>query len=301
MNLKIIGKCDVCGQRNFIEYIHARDRFSGWEYSFSQCLNCTHIFLNPRPRVSDLLQHYPEHYECYSSPEPVSRIEKWHQDQEAEKRIRLVEAASPISGNLLDVGAGNASFVKAAHTCGWEVTGIEPNWEMMDHGPRSEDFKIITKEFTNFEPGRQLYDVITFWDVLEHLPSPMEALEKAVGLLTDQGVIIFSIPNIDSFDRNLFRSAWIGWDPPRHLHLFTEDSLEYLTNRLALEISQKRCFSGGKGAFLLSLENVRSRITGGKRLNKLYSLISALLLPYRRISYHLNRGPIITFVIRKSK
>ncbi|NIT60272.1 MAG: methyltransferase, partial [Aliifodinibius sp.] len=55
-------------------------------------------------------------------------------------------------------------------------------------------------------------------DVLEHLPSPKNTLIRCSKLLKADGILVFSIPNLISFDRYLFGDNWIGWDAPRHFN-----------------------------------------------------------------------------------
>ncbi|MCJ7536485.1 MAG: hypothetical protein MUO57_13220, partial [Anaerolineales bacterium] len=104
---------------------------------------------------------------------------------------------------------------------------------------------------------------------------------------------------LSSFDRYLFGKYWIGWDAPRHFNLFTEQSLNQLLGMTSLEVIAKGCILGGKGTFLLSLDNALDHNHFASGIKKLYPLISALLWPYRQFSYLVNRGPIITYAVRK--
>jgi SAM-dependent methyltransferase len=143
------------------------------------------------------------------------------------------------------------------------------------------------------------FNVITLWDVLEHLPDPKAALKKCHKLLVPDGLLIFSIPNLKSFDRYLFGQIWIGWDAPRHFNMFSEVTIKRLFELTGFELLEQKCLLGGKGTFLLSLDNLFGNGKMGAIVNKIYPLISALLWPYRQFSYFFKRGPIITFVARK--
>jgi SAM-dependent methyltransferase len=143
--------------------------------------------------------------------------------------------------------------------------------------------------------------VITLWDVLEHLPNPRSALEKCWRLLKTDGLVVFSIPNLASYDRYIFGNKWIGWDAPRHFTLFTKMTLNQIISDTNFLIIGERCFIGGKGTFLLSLDNVFDKTIFARPIKKTYPILSALLWPYRQFSYLTKRGPILAIAARKQK
>jgi len=98
----------------------------------------------------------------------------------------------------LDVGCGNGAFgqmLKAKRTC--KVWGIEPNKAAAEEAAQKLD-KSITGLFVRDMPelAGQKFDAIFFNDVLEHLTDPGEALAYCKQLLTPNGYVIASIPNI---------------------------------------------------------------------------------------------------------
>ncbi len=69
------------------------------------------------------------------------------------------------------------------------------------------------------------FDVVTMWHVLEHLPEPVAALERAAELLAPGGRLIVSVPNNDSWQARLGGDDWLHLDIPRHIYHFTPRSL----------------------------------------------------------------------------
>jgi hypothetical protein len=191
-------------------------------------------------------------------------------------------------------------FAKAAQVAGWDTYGIEPDPKAARYARDQLKLNVqpVTLEQASF--GEDPFDVVTLWDVLEHMPSPRHTLEIARNNLHHNGIMVLSIPNMSSWDRHIFKAAWIGWDPPRHLHLLTESNLQRLLNEMSMRIVSKKCLTGGKGAFLLSLDNVLAQRQYTKQLRMSFGWIAALTLPYRRLAYLLGRGPIITFAIEKT-
>jgi hypothetical protein len=134
---------------------------------------------------------------------------------------------------------------------------------------------------------------------LEHLPDPRGALKDCHRLLKPGGFVVFSIPNLTSFDRQIFGKHWIGWDVPRHFTLFDGSTLHQVLNDAGFSKVNSDCFLGGKGTFLLSLDNVLAQNEYAVYMKKLYPLLSLLLWPYRQFAYLINRGPILAVAARR--
>jgi SAM-dependent methyltransferase len=199
----------------------------------------------------------------------------------------------------LDVGCATGSFLLLAKELGWQVFGVEIiekaakiAREQLGSDRISQDL-----ETTNLPPGS--LDVITLWDVLEHIPSPKLAMLKFRHLLRPGGLVYFSIPNLDSFDRKLFKSEWIGWDAPRHFTFYDKTTILRLLAETGFELVDRRCVLGGKGAFSLSLDRIILKKPSLKWLHSIYPIINLLLWPYRQYAYLRLQGPIMYYAVRK--
>ena len=277
------------------------DRFSKSSYSLAACSNCGLIYLPSRPSINELDQHYPDDYEAYYQLED-DRIgsDQWHLKRALNIQLDFVEKNRSGKGDLLDIGCATGNFLRIARESGWQVTGIEPIDKAAVIARTHFHLDVITGTLDEIQFDPESFDVITMWDVLEHLPSPKETLVKCHALLKPEGIIVLSIPNLSSYDRYLFGEQWIGWDPPRHFNLFTDSTLAELLYVTGFEPVDKHCIIGGKGTFLLSLDNIFSEGGPGTIIRNFYPLLSAILWPYRQFSYLFDRGPIITYAVRKS-
>jgi len=81
----------------------------------------------------------------------------------------------------------------------------------------------------------QSFDVITCFDVLEHLCEPRRVMVKVTEWLRPGGIFYVLVPNIDSAEARLFRSYWGGLELPRHLFHYSPASLKYLANSVGLQ------------------------------------------------------------------
>ena len=79
---------------------------------------------------------------------------------------------------------------------------------------------IITGNFLEADLPNRYFDVISLWDVLEHLPDPLPVLQKISKIIRPGGLLVLNLPNPESWEARRFGPLWIGWDLPRHLNLF---------------------------------------------------------------------------------
>jgi 2-polyprenyl-3-methyl-5-hydroxy-6-metoxy-1,4-benzoquinol methylase len=295
--------CDLCGADTAIPLFERADRFSGALFGYVTCPECDLIYLNPRPSTSDLSMYYPNSYEAYRPLETLTAIMRWRRRHALSIMRRFVTCFQP-PGRLLDIGCATGEFLQEMQRSGWEVEGVEISPQAAVIAQETRGLKVFVGPVAAFDAPKNTFDVVTLWDVLEHLPSPYVALRKIHGWLRNGGHVIFSIPNVQSFDARLFGHGWTGWDAPRHLYIFPEPTLNRLLTEAGFEIEEQRCLLGGPGAFLLSCQfmldsRVRSVKTRGRILRALSLLLPFLLWPYKELSYALRRGPIITVVACK--
>jgi SAM-dependent methyltransferase len=133
----------------------------------------------------------------------------------------------PFPGaKLLDVGCGVGRFCHAAHSFGWQTTGIDVSEKAISIGlPRAPcPLRRATAE-QMLEEGER-FDVVTAFEVLEHLSKPLDFLRQLGALATLSGSVFCTVPNWDcSPVQTATRPDWI---PPVHLCFFTRRSLQRL-------------------------------------------------------------------------
>jgi len=88
-------------------------------------------------------------------------------------------------------------------------------------------------------PSRH-FDAITMNHVIEHVPDPIGTLKECCRVLKPGGKLVVVTPNIDSLGRHVFDVAWLHWDPPRHLHIFSPHSLRAAAERAGLLVQEMR-------------------------------------------------------------
>jgi 2-polyprenyl-3-methyl-5-hydroxy-6-metoxy-1,4-benzoquinol methylase len=132
-------------------------------------------------------------------------------------------------GRALDIGVGDGEFLEHLAGAGWEVEGTDYSPEAARiTGARLGGKTIHVGSFEDLDLGGPSFDLITFWDVLEHLYRPLNALRNARGLLNEGGALIVSVPNLASLESRVLGRRWPHLDVPRHLSHFTPATLEKL-------------------------------------------------------------------------
>lgn len=147
-----------------------------------------------------------------------------------------------LTGNgkrVLDVGTATGYVAEALVRRDCQVTGIEINPEAAKQAEEHCE-KVIVEDIENIDVEKEFdegfFDVIVFGDVLEHLKDPQQILERFRPLLTPNGYVVASIPNVAHGSVRLalmqgnFQYRPVGLLDNTHLRFFTRDTVELLFN-----------------------------------------------------------------------
>jgi 2-polyprenyl-3-methyl-5-hydroxy-6-metoxy-1,4-benzoquinol methylase len=102
------------------------------------------------------------------------------------------------SGRLLDMGCGLGFFPKAmAAYAGWETYGCEISPAAVRYARETLGLdNIICSRPDEVDLPNDRFDLITMWDVFEHIPRPDPLLNRCHALLRDGGIVFMRTPNI---------------------------------------------------------------------------------------------------------
>jgi SAM-dependent methyltransferase len=89
------------------------------------------------------------------------------------------------------------------------------------------------------------FDVITMSQTIEHLYTPDATLRECLRILKPGGLLVMTTPNVNCIAAAEFGPHWRGWEAPRHLHLFSVESLQRLTQHIVFEIDEARSYTAG--------------------------------------------------------
>ena len=300
-------RCDFCGADDSTLVFALRDfqlDLPG-EFKLVRCNQCGLLYLNPRPSWDELVRHYPLHYKPYakSTGEATNILGQWVQRYGMRRRRRAVARLRP-EGRLLDVGCATGLFLhEMRHYGQWELFGVEPVSSAARFARENFGLDVFEGMLEEAHFADNFFDVITLWDVLEHILEPKQTLLEAYRILKPGGWLVIQVPNPESWQARLFGKYWIGYDAPRHLFGYPPLVLKKQLSEVGYEIAASRCLEGGNSIFWRSL-NTWMSYSGRKESRVLQTIIGypeirLLAGPFFALLRSLKLGPSITYFARK--
>ncbi|MBU0754696.1 MAG: class I SAM-dependent methyltransferase [Planctomycetes bacterium] len=226
--------CPACGSTRVFHWFSAPDRFliKDHLYQLNVCTCCTLAWVGNPPPKDRIFEHYGDHYHSIVSGGKEGGKEKFSSKwQPAIRDIHKIKS----KGTILDLGCSSGNFLKSLPPDQWKRYGIEINAATAERAVVNADAEVFNGDILDapFEPGS--FDVVTAFDVLEHVYEPVEVLKKVKTWLKPDGIVFPQVPNIRSWEVSLFGSFWFGLDVPRHLFQFSPESLRYIGRTLGYE------------------------------------------------------------------
>ena len=241
---RLAPRCPLCsGERaHVLQRIPVRHLKIGGTYRLRRCLDCELVFLTPRLDDETLATLYGE--EFYFPPESAfSAIAAAVQGLIQDARRQVIERRASV-GRVLDVGSGDGAFVHHMASHGWDATGIDFSAAAQALALRKRlRGRHLHGSLADCDVPPASQDVITMWQVLEHIGEPLPFLERVVQLLRPGGLFVASIPNIEGWSAALTRERWWGLDVPRHLVHYTPATLRRAVGEAGLHVVDVRHFS----------------------------------------------------------
>lgn len=138
-------------------------------------------------------------------------------------------------GRLLDIGCGCGHFLAVLDGDKWEATGVDVSPHAIGEARRRFGVRCEARRIEAMPvEWRGAFDVVTMWDVIEHLGDPSEALGHAAALLRTGGRLFLSTPDISSLAARVLGRRWHYLDPMQHLCLMSREALRQLSDRAGL-------------------------------------------------------------------
>ncbi len=138
---------------------------------------------------------------------------------------------------ILDVGCGIGEFLLSLNRLGLSnLEGIDPFISKSIEYPNG--VKVHKAELSDFDPGKKKFGIIMLHHVIEHLANPLEVLKRCSSFLSDNGKIIVRTPVTGTFGWKHFAENWVQLDAPRHLFIYSVNSLERISGDANLQIER---------------------------------------------------------------
>lgn len=260
-------KCYVCGNDGAPLYSGLSDRLFGatGKWNLKKCVDpsCGLVWLDPMPLEAELPKAYENYYTHADRParkiswlrrflrqagegylarryhyrdarrgryESVGWLMYLHPGARANLDFSVFYLPWKPSGKLLEIGFGNAEMLVSMRARGWDVEGVDFDAVSVENAEaKGLSVHLGSLEQQRLPSGR--YDAIVMSHVVEHVLDPNMLLKECNRLLRKGGVLISITPNTDGFGHRFYKRSWLSLDPPRHVHLFNEQTMRTLAEK----------------------------------------------------------------------
>lgn len=203
-------------------------------FSALQCDNCSLVFLNPRPAMTEFERIYPADYHAFNFSEKdfglVFKIRSWLESRRALSWCKNI----PDDARILDVGCGDGFHLKLLKQYGkkdWRLEGVDFD-ERAVAMARKSGLNVHQGKVQTAPLPENSYDLAFMIQTIEHLDNPPEVLAHIRSLLKPGGKLVIVTDNTDSLDFKWFKKRyWGGYHFPRHWNLFNKKSLSALATK----------------------------------------------------------------------
>ncbi len=295
--------CLLCGQNLWRLECVAKDELTeqNRDYFYFRCRNCGFVILHQKPSQDSFDSIYSDSYPAYLTDQKRSAFLNYVLSGVNLKRSHRVLQYRQ-RGRLLDIGCAIGDFLGVmTRKEGWVCLGIEPSPEIAKEVEVRLGISVIPSSIEEAALKEASFDVVTAWDVLEHVREPRLALNKIHRWLKDDGLFVASMPNISSLEYRLFRGFWFNLDPPRHFWHYTPRTIRRLLEEEHFQLIRiETSLWSSCEAFLKSWKYLIRR-WGFRGRFFLLSRIPLLVVffPILGLSHLLNGGSILFLWARK--
>lgn len=290
-----VETCPLCGSpEKQALYSELKDRMYGFagEWAYVECRDCTLVFLDPRPTeesIGDAYAVYPTHTpgrppnsilrrtrsyitsgylaNTLGYTEGVGNLQRlagWlmylHPGQREYMNGSVMYLPAYRRGHVLDVGAGAGELLAKLRDLGWTVEGVDTDPKAAESILARSGIEVRVGTLDQQGYPSEHFDILTMSHVIEHVHDPVGLLAECRRILKPGGVLVIATPNADSLGHRYFGKDWRAVEPPRHLTLFTSQTLTDAARRAGFSQSDSR--STVRGADGNLLESRRLQKTG---------------------------------------
>lgn len=198
-----------------------------------KCLRCGLVHTNPMPNKEELKKFYSD----VSDPVYLENLEA--RQATFRHNWEHIWRLMPPPAKLLDIGCYCGGFLDIAKETGYDVTGLEPSKWATELCHMRNHSNVTQGTISSLPITNSPFDIITAWDVIEHLDSPRDDLMKINQSLRLGGKFVFSTLNIDSLFAKAMGKHW-PWYLDMHLLYFTPDTLNDLVKTAGFHVANIR-------------------------------------------------------------
>ncbi len=143
-------------------------------------------------------------------------------------------------GGLLDIGCNIGAFLTEARVAGFKTAGVEMNRECAEYAKSQLGLDVFNGRLDQAKFADGSFDVVTLYDLLEHVPEPKLLLRVIRRILKPTGLLVVQSPNIASLMARWTKTEWQWLCLPDHLWHFTPKTLAAFIETAGFEVHRLR-------------------------------------------------------------
>ena len=234
--------CPWCGGTRLSTRLRTVDllQHKPGRFELSECVDCRHIFQNPRLSLDGLEFYYRDCYDGLGEKQMASMFEG-NTAGLKDRAALLTKHHAPK--RWLDVGTGHGHFCKAAAEVlpGTEFHGLDMSAGVelaAEHGWISRGFRGNFPEMTAELAGN--YDVLSMFHYLEHTLDPRAELAAAAAVLAPGGHLVIELPDPECKWGRVLGKYWMPWLQPQHLNLMPIANLRKAAEEMGFTVVEEQ-------------------------------------------------------------
>jgi len=242
--------CNLCGADN-TALVADVDGFH-----IVRCRNCGLLYVNPRWQEDVLREIYTETY--YDHDGIRNGLEFFGYDNYVadednikitfERRLKTIERYVS-NGRLLDIGCATGFFLALARSKGWDVLGTEVSQFGAQYAREKLGLDVCLGTLRGLGLADEAFDVVTMWDVIEHVTDPMAELREIHRILRDGGLLSIITPDAGSLVARLLGKRWEEFRRVReHVYFFSRRTMAEMLRQAGFDVLKFE--SAGKAFYL---------------------------------------------------
>lgn len=241
--------CVWCGDTGNKAF-HARVRWEKFDSSWYKCAGCESLMILPRPSKEEIRDIYEDDYlNKRLQPHPgvdcrIRYSKEYRSTVFAEYKLSLEDIGinKKKTKSILDFGCADGVFLEFCKTYfnpGTKLYGTDLSVRMLDQA-KNNGWNVFP--LSKLDSLDMKFDLITLWDVIEHVENPAAVLKKLKNLLAPGGMIFLETPRFGILGE-LYGENWPHLLPVQHLSVASKEGMEKLAKKLGLVVG-KYCSFG---------------------------------------------------------
>lgn len=226
--------CNLCGSTASTPFCPENGK------GLVKCSACGLVFVSPRPDAQELYALYGETYFHNDDSGTVGYTNYLKDErnirQTFQRRLkRLEKFIQP--GKVLDVGCALGFFLAEAKNRGWQVQGLDISHFAVDYAQKTFQFDARQGSLLEADFPTEAYDLVTMWDVIEHVPDPKAYIQACADRLHSGGMIALATPDVASIPAKVTGKRWVGYKlSEEHLYYFSPETLSKMLNDAGFDV-----------------------------------------------------------------